>query len=332
MKTLSAVLLVVLVSLSASLRGAERGMGESGAQARMRVLDELKGFGRGHYLFGQMATWVHNENPDMDHPSNWVRKLRDHSGRLPRYACITYDFSDDPFTDEEWNAAVNKLWDRGLLVGVFSFFANPSGGRWNDPCDIPQIWAEGENPVKSGFYRQLDRMAANFKWLSDRGIPVVYTPFVESDDRNKWHAKGGPEAVIPLYRLVHDYLQNTKGLRNIIWAYHTTQNHGALEANYPGDGYVDVIGKSAYGSGLVFSEYEWAVGKKRLGKVIWWAELGVRGKNEPPRDCRDVFSKLEKAFPELAGFVFWSDEPFYNAIGNLHAREFMAEPGIVVLE
>ena len=175
-------------------------------------------------------------------------------------------------------------------------------------------------------------MAANLQWLRERGIPVVYTPFVESDDRNKWHAKQGSDAIIRLYRLVHDYFQVGKKLDHIIWAYHTTQNSGALARYYPGDDYVDVLGKSAYGTGLVFSEYEWAVAKKRdHGKVIWWAELGIRGKSDPPRDCLDVLEKLEGSFPELAGFVFWSDEGFYNVVGNRNGREFVTDPKIVTL-
>ena len=174
-------------------------------------------------------------------------------------------------------------------------------------------------------------MAANLQWLKDRKIAVVYTPFVESDDQNKWHAKKGSESIIRLYRLVHDYFERTKSLDNIIWAYHTTQRSGALVRCYPGDDYVDVLGKSAYGTGLVFSEYEWAVEKKKHGKVIWWAELGVRGKSDPARDCMDVLRRLESSFPELAGFVFWSDAGFYNVVGNLNGRQFMAHPKIITL-
>ena len=76
---------------------------EARAQSAEEVLNYLKGLGHGSYMFGQVATWVHNENPDMDHSSNWVRKVRDHTGTLPRYGCITYDFVDDPFSDAEWN-------------------------------------------------------------------------------------------------------------------------------------------------------------------------------------------------------------------------------------
>jgi beta-mannanase len=139
-------------------------------------------------------------------------------------------------------------------------------------------------------------------------------------------------AVIELYRLVHRYFTEKKGLDNIVWGYHTTQRDGALQASYPGDAYVDVLGKSAYGSGLVFDEYAWAVEKKRnYGKVIWWAELGIRGRDEPPRDCMDVWRKLQGSFPELAGFVFWSDAGFYNVTGNRNGRELMTHPGILTI-
>ena len=302
------------------------------AQSAGELIGYLRSLGNGNYLFGQMATWVHNENPDMDHPGNWLKKVHEHTGIYPRYACVTYDFHDDPFSDAEWNEGVKKIHDRGMIAGIYNFWANPCGGSWNDPCASEQIRAPGENPVKTHFYRQLDRMAANMQWLKERGVTVVYTPFVESDDRNKWHARQGPENIIQLYRLVHDYFTKTKGLDNIVWAYHTTQRRGALQAYYPGDDYVDVIGKSAYGTGLVFDEYEWAVEKKRnRGKVIWWAELGVRDRTDPPRDCLDVLERLERTFPELAGFVFWSDEGFYNVVGNLNGPEFMAHPKISTL-
>ncbi len=101
----------------------------SDAQPAKEVLNYLKSLGNGSWLFGQMATWVHNENPDMDNPGNWIKKVYDHTGKLPKYGCITYDFADDPFTDSEWNEGVRKLWNKGMIVGVFSFYANPTGGK-----------------------------------------------------------------------------------------------------------------------------------------------------------------------------------------------------------
>ena len=307
--------------------------GKNNTSPTAKVLAYMKSLGNGSYLFGQMATWVHNENPDMDHASNWLRKVYNHTGKMPRYGCVTYDFHDNPFPDSDWNKGVKKMWDRGMIVGVFTFYANPSGRSWNGPVDIDPIFAAGDNPTKHNFYNQMDRMAANMKWLKEQGITVIYTPFVESNDRNKWHAKQGSENAIKLYRLVHDYFIKVKGLDNIIWAYHTTATHGALEKYYPGDAYVDVIGKSAYGTGLIFSEYSWAVEKKKKsGKVIWWSELGIRGSSDPPRDCMDVVKKLEKSYPELAGFVFWSDAGHYNVLGNKNGLQLMNCPKIITLK
>ncbi len=301
------------------------------SQPKEEVLSYLKSLGNGSYMFGQVATWVHNENPDMDDSTNWLKKVYDHTGMMPRYGCITYDFDDNPYSDAEWNEGVKKMWDRGLIAGVYNFFANPCGGKWNDPVVLDPIFVSGENAAKSHFYQQMDRMASNLKWLQDIGITVVYTPFVELNDKNKWHAKEGSKNAIRLYRLVHDYFTE-KGLKNIIWAYHTTQGEGALQEYYPGDEYVDVIGKSAYGTGLIFSEYSWAVEKKKTqGKVIWWAELGIRGPKDPQQDCFNVLNKLENSFPEMAGFVFWSDDKFYNVAGNINGPEFMADPKIIKL-
>jgi len=298
------------------------------------VINYLKTFGNGSYLFGQVATWVHDENPDMDDPSNWLNKVYKHTGLMPKYGVITYDFTDDPFTDSEWNNGVKMMWDNGLIAGAYNFFANPEGGNaFRETCDIDPIFESGTNPTKSNFYAQMDRMAANLQWLSDQGIPVIYTPFVEQDDNNsKWHAKDGRENAVNLYRLVHDYFTDTKGLDNIIWAFHTRESDGALEGFYPGDEYVDILGKSGYGQDLNFPEYEWAVEKKKQGKIIWWAELGINDRNKPPRDCMDVLDKLENSYPELAGFVFWSDAGYYNVVGNLNGPEFMADPKIVTLE
>ena len=302
------------------------------------VLKYMKTLGKGSWMFGQVATWVHNENPDMDDPSNWLKKVYDHAGKIPRYGVVTYDFIDFPFPDSVTNAGVKNMWDRGLIAGVYTFYANPNGGHFRDSVEVRKIFETGENPIKSNFYSQMDRMAANFQWLEDQKVPVIYTPFVELD--GKWYPKDGRENAVKLYRLVHDYFTEIKGLDNIIWAYHTMEDskhpstpENVMESYYPGDKYVDIIGKSGYGPDLSFPEYDWAVQKKKNdGKIIWWSELGINNRDAPPRDCFDVLDKLENSYPELAGFVFWSDAGHYNITGNLNGPEFMADPRIITLE
>jgi hypothetical protein len=174
-----AIILLLVFSLNAQ------------SQTKDELLNYLKRLGHGTYLFGQQATWVHNENPDMDNPSNWLKKVYDNTGIMPRYGCTTYDFEGNPFTDAEWNQGVKKMWERGLIPGVYNYWANPSGAGRRGEVKIDPIFDTDDNPVKANFYKQMDRMAANMQWLKDNGITVVYTPFVELDDRNKWHAKDG---------------------------------------------------------------------------------------------------------------------------------------------
>jgi hypothetical protein len=71
---------------------------ESHAQSAKDLIVTLRGLGHGKHLFGQVATWVHNENPDPDHPGNWVRKVRDHTGRLPAVRLHHLRFRGQPLS------------------------------------------------------------------------------------------------------------------------------------------------------------------------------------------------------------------------------------------
>jgi mannan endo-1,4-beta-mannosidase len=302
------------------------------------VLKYLRRLGHGEYLFGQMGTWVHNENPDIDDASNWIRKVRDHTGKWPAYGCITYDFEDEPFSDAAFNRGVKKLWDRGMIPGIYSWWANPSNptGRASTKCEVGKIFVKAANPVKAQFYRQMDRMAANMKQLEKWKVPVIYTPFVELDHGKKWFGTDGKQNAIRLHRLVHDYFVKTKGLKNILWGYHTGSN-GRLKAFYPGDAYVDVMGHSVYhrwgNPKLDFYDYTWAVAKKRdKGKAIWIPELGINSQGKPPRDCFDVLKRLENDYPELCGMVWWGDNAYYNVIGNARGVEFTRDAKVITLD
>ncbi|NJN26877.1 MAG: hypothetical protein HC819_13305 [Cyclobacteriaceae bacterium] len=182
------------------------------SEAKAEIQQYLRSLGHGNYLFGQIGTWVHKNNPDMEHPGNWLYKVYHHTGKWPAYGCITYDFVNNPYTDEAYNAGIKKMWDQGMIPGIYSWWANPSNpdGEPSSPCEVHKIFEEGENPVKTNFYTQLDRMAANIQQLSDWGIPVIYTPFVELNHQKKWFGTDGKENALNLHRLVHEYFSRKK--------------------------------------------------------------------------------------------------------------------------
>ena len=294
----------------------------------------LKSLGNGKYLFGQVGKWVHGEDPDIDDDGNWVKQVYNHTGKWPGHGVTTYDYKSPnvSHSDADINSAVLEMWDRGIIPGVYTFWGHPGGKSWNNNMDIGLLFSEDSNPDKSNFYAQMDRMATNLQWLQDRGVPVIYTPLVESNDINKWHAKQGAENAIKLYQLIHDYFVNDKGLKNIVWSYHVVGG-GAMQGFYPGDSYVDIIGSSVYGTSIDFNNYAWAASKKKTaGKIVFISELGIREETDIPRNSLDVLGKLNSSYPDVSGFVFWGDNEYHNVTGNFNGLDLIRSTDIVALD
>jgi len=296
------------------------------------VLNYMKSCGNGKYIFGQQGTWVQQgENPDIDNSSNWVKKVYDATGKWPAYGCITYYLGHrDPNAD---NLGVQKMWDRGMIPGVWTMFPNPQTGGIDGPCDVSQIFSATSNSIKTNFYNSLDLMATQLQWLKDRNIPAVYNPCIELDQ--KWYNASGRDYAVKVYQTIHDYFTNTKGLDNLIWSFHTGSGGGA-QGYYPGDAYVNTIGHSIYkiwgNPDLNLYDYAWAVDKKKnAGKVLWVAEMGI-GSEGQPRDCFDALRKADTSYPEIAGWSWWSDESYFNVVGNLNGPAFAASSEVITLD
>ncbi len=105
------------------------------------------------------------------------------------------------------------------------------------------------------FCQELDSIAYVAKALSMRkdGIPIIFRPFHENTGSwFWWGAKHcSPEVYKKVFRYTVDYLQHTKGVHNLIYAYSpskpsTNSNEHYLD-RYPGDDVVDIIGFDRYG-------------------------------------------------------------------------------------
>ena len=102
----------------------------------------------------------------------------------------------------------------------------------------------------------LEKIAAYLKLLQDEGIPVLWRPLHEAAGNWYtqwqsgawfWWGADGAQAYKDLWIYVFDYFKEA-GLRNLIWVW-TTQTSSASDADfdfYPGDSYVDIIGKDIY--------------------------------------------------------------------------------------
>lgn len=105
------------------------------------------------------------------------------------------------------------------------------------------------------YKKKLDKIASvilNLKGSNGELIPVIFRPFHEFDGSWFWWGASfcTSEEYKQAFQFTVDYLKNTKGVHNILYAF-SPDNSYTTEANYlsryPGDKYVDIIGMDNYG-------------------------------------------------------------------------------------
>jgi len=141
----------------------------------------------------------------------------------------------------------------------------------------------------------------------------------ETDNQFTW-AHWRPQDYVAAYRRVvtvcRKHLQNAK----YMWS---PKGNKGLEAFYPGDEYVDVIGLSVFG----YQKYDNdKAGKNRtfvellkpgyervrnFGKPIVVAELGYEGDQAYVRDWAETVAQPHPEFPKLAAVVYFNDREVY---------------------
>ncbi len=93
--------------------------------------------------------------------------------------------------------------------------------------------------------RDIDIVAGYLKTLSDKGVPVLWRPLHEASGKWFWWGYKGSKACRALYHLLYNRLTVTHELHNLIWVWTTDEAADALDW-YPGDEYVDIVGRDYY--------------------------------------------------------------------------------------
>jgi mannan endo-1,4-beta-mannosidase len=193
---------------------------------------------------------------------------------------------------------------------------------------VQRIMPGGDlNPVFTGY---LDMVAGFDKKLQDAGIPLIFRPFHENNGAWFWWGASScsPSQFKNLFRYTEEYLRNTKGLHNMLYAYSPggpIKDEADYASRYPGDEYVDIIGFDMYHrepqkqdnwmDELDRTEKAVAHFATRHGKVAAGTEVGMienmnggcllkRGAKRP-----DWFNEvLAKTAPnDIAYFMTWSN-------------------------
>ena len=95
------------------------------------------------------------------------------------------------------------------------------------------------------FYKDLKKLADYMKPISDAGIPVIWRPLHEASGGWFWWGSKGPEVYKQLWQMMYKYLIEERKLNNLIWVW-TSDSKGNDEEWFPGNEYVDIIGRDLY--------------------------------------------------------------------------------------
>jgi len=169
------------------------------------------------------------------------------------------------------------------------------------------------NGLYNTWISRLDTLAGYFQDLKDQGVAVVFRPLHEMNQCVFWWAcHTGTNGSARLYQITHDYLTNTKGLTNIVWAWNIQDFQSMPSDLYkydPGASYYDAVTLDIYESAFRQDFYDAMVNFAK-GKPIAVGEVQYM----PTAD------KLKQQ-PKWTWVMQWSDFIYDNdhMIAGLYA-------------
>lgn len=154
--------------------------------------------------------------------------------------------------------SIVEAYDRGMILFASMHLGNPltGGTAWDNSSDqvVKEILTEGSE-VRDNFNNWLDNLAdyvSNLRGTDGKLIPIIFRPFHEHNQDWSWWSKKctTEEEYIGLWRYTVEYLRDTKGVHNLLYAISpqldSAQNEGQALFRWPGDDYVDVMGMDCY--------------------------------------------------------------------------------------
>lgn len=119
---------------------------------------------------------------------------------------------------------------------IFSYLYND---QWKE------LMTEG-TPLNTNWKLRMDEYAKYLQQLEDAGVTIMLRPFHEMNQHVFWWGgRPGEEGSAELYRMFHDYMENEKGLSNIIWVWNIQDlpdNYGFADGDAKFDRYEGIDG------------------------------------------------------------------------------------------
>jgi len=226
---------------------------------------------------------------------NWNHKLADKvqklTGKYPAMNC--YDFIHIYVPSNNWInyqdiTPVTEWANAGGIVQLMWHFnvpvdesTQPGVDGSGVICSPDKTTFRASNALKDGtwenkwFYQEMDKVIAVILQLQEAGIAATWRPFHEAAGNALarqqagwtkawfWWGYDGAETFKQLWKAMYTYFQQ-KGVENLIWIW-TTQNYNGNADNfyqdlswYPGDEYVDMVGRDLYGCSASHNQLEFS--------------------------------------------------------------------------
>jgi mannan endo-1,4-beta-mannosidase len=130
--------------------------------------------------------------------------------------------------------------------------------HWRDPSrktdafytkdtafDISKIMDETSDEYKA-MIKDIDYTSVLLKKFQDNKVPILWRPLHEAAGGWFWWGAKGAAPCKKLWQVMYDRMVNVNGLHNLIWVWTHEPNDDAW---YPGDEYVDIVGRDIYKDG-----------------------------------------------------------------------------------
>lgn len=232
------------------------------------------------------------------------------------------DYSDITTAKNWWKEGgiVGAMWHWQVKANNGTDYTCTPGTAANETSfDASKVYVDGtdENTLAK---QQLDQLCGYLKKMQDAGIPVVWRPLHEASGNVEQYAGGkawfwwgakGADVYKQLWQWMYNYMVKTKGLNNLIWVWtsQTKDNNW-----YPGDAYVDIIGRDNYGATAATLATEYEVLKDTYSnKMMTLSECGNSETAEMAK-----LSSIWDAGSRWSWFMTWYDGAYNDGTSTTH--------------
>lgn len=264
---------------------------------------------------------------DVNWNNDCAEKVYKLTGKYPAMNC--YDFIHILYSPANWIDYTNlkpvRDWVAagGIVQLMWHFNVPKSVGSTDATCTPSETTFKTANVFVEGswenkwFYEQMDKVVEVILALQKEGIAATWRPFHEAAGNYNhqpswgawfWWGADGPATYKRLWTTMYDYFKQ-KGIDNLIWIW-TTQNYNGNSKEYkqdtdwyPGDAYVDIVGRDLYGCTASKNLQEFAeIQSTYPNKMIALSECGRDGNTNTEQA---VMGDSWKAGAKWSHFMVW---------------------------